>query len=224
MALMEFVAALAIVLNVVVYAMKTMIPLRIVAIATNALFVFYYAVTIFYYGAVGVYPALILNGILLPLNALRLYQMLELVRRIKRASGSDFDMTWLKPFMSKQSVAAGTILFRKGDPADVMYLVASGDFVLTESDIRVPVGSVVGEMGLLSPGGKRTQTLKCEGSGELFGISYNDFKQLYYQNPEFGFYFLELTTRRMFENIGRLEGERAKRDVLPPQQEAPAPA
>jgi len=40
-------------------------------------------------------------------------------------------------------------------------------------------------------------------------ISYEQVKQLYYQNTQFGFYFIQLTTRRLFENISRLERELA---------------
>ena len=32
-------------------------------------------------------------------------------------------------------------------------------------------------------------------------ISYLDFKQLYYQNPSFGFYFLRLVSERLFHNV-----------------------
>jgi CRP/FNR family transcriptional regulator, cyclic AMP receptor protein len=205
----QVAAALAVVLNIAVYSMRTMIPLRIIALTTNALF-------IVYAGMRGVFPTLILNCVLLPLNAYRLHQMLDLIRRIKRAAETEFDMNWLKPFMSRQSVAAGTTLFRKGDSADAMYVIAAGKFRLAESGLEIPAGSVVGEMGLFSPDGQRTQTLLCEQEGEIFSIKYQDFKQLYFQNPEFGFYFLQLTTKRLFENIGRLENTLAARDVLVP--------
>jgi len=39
--------------------------------------------------------------------------------------------------------------------------------------------------------------------------SYSQVKQIYYQNPEFGFYFLRLTSARLFRNIARLEDELA---------------
>jgi CRP/FNR family cyclic AMP-dependent transcriptional regulator len=43
-------------------------------------------------------------------------------------------------------------------------------------------------------------------------MSYDSIEQLYFQNPHFGFYFLKLTTRRLFENVSRLEGKLAERD------------
>jgi CRP-like cAMP-binding protein len=133
-------------------------------------------------------------------------------------------MNWLKPFMTRRKTAVGETIFQKGDEADAMFLVASGEFSLLESGIAIPVGSVVGELGLLSPDGTRTQTLICKEPGELLSIRYHDFKQLYFQNPEFGFYFLQLTTSRLFENIGRLENTLAARDVLVPGKPAEAGA
>jgi len=211
----QAVAAIAVVLNIVVYSMKTMIPLRMLAITTNVLFIIYAALS-------GIYPTLILNCILLPLNCVRLYQMFNLIRRIKEATGSEFDMTWLKPFMKKHTVTAGTTLFQKDDKADSMFIVTEGKFRLAETGIEIPVGSVVGELGLLSPDGRRTQTLVCDSDGELMAIRYSDFKQLYFQNPQFGLYFLQLTTKRLFENIGSLESKLAARDVLIPPHAKPA--
>ena len=37
--------------------------------------------------------------------------------------------------------------------------------------------------------------------------TYQQVKELYFQNPQFGFYFLRLTSERLFENINRLEEE-----------------
>jgi hypothetical protein len=41
--------------------------------------------------------------------------------------------------------------------------------------------------------------------GMLLHITCEQVKELYYQNPQFGFYFLQLTARRLFENISSLE-------------------
>jgi CRP-like cAMP-binding protein len=59
----------------------------------------------------------------------------------------------------------------------------------------------VGELGLLSPGNTRTASLVCVEAGHALCVSYSDVKQLYYQNPEFGFYFLRLTSERLFQGV-----------------------
>ena len=64
---------------------------------------------------------------------------------------------------------------------------------------------MVGELGLLAPGGLRTQSLVCEEAGSVLRLSYDQFKQLHFQNPKFGYYFLQLTTERLFENLATLE-------------------
>jgi len=43
-------------------------------------------------------------------------------------------------------------------------------------------------------------------------ISYEKIEELYYQNPKFGFYFLRLSTARLFDNIKRLESALHERD------------
>jgi CRP/FNR family transcriptional regulator, cyclic AMP receptor protein len=90
-----------------------------------------------------------------------------------------------------------------------MFFIVSGRYRLTELGADILPGQVVGELGLFAPDRSRTQTLACIEDGELTKISYEQVKQLYYQNPQFGFYFIQLTTRRLFENIARLERELA---------------
>ena len=85
----------------------------------------------------------------------------------------------------------------------------SGQFRLAELGKDILSGQIVGELGFLAPGQLRTQTLECIEDGEVLQITYQQVKQLYYQNPQFGFYFLQLTTRRLFENISSLERDLA---------------
>jgi CRP/FNR family cyclic AMP-dependent transcriptional regulator len=63
---------------------------------------------------------------------------------------------------------------------------------------------------LFAPEHKRTQTLECLEAGTLMQIAYAQVEQLFFQNPQFGFYLLRLITRRLFQNIVRLETELAK--------------
>ena len=184
------------------FYMKTMVPLRIAGIVSNVFFISYGYL-------VGAYPILILHVLLLPLNVVRLRQMLILVKHVGEATRGDLNMDWLKPFTTTRNVAAGKSVFRRGDPANDMFLIVSGRFRLAEFGIEFPPGSVVGELGLLAPDQSRTATLECLEEGELLQISYDQVKQLYYQNPKFGFFFLQLTTRRLFDNIGKLENELA---------------
>jgi hypothetical protein len=184
-------------------AMRTIIPLRCLGIATNV-------VSLTYASFMGLYPSMTVNLILLPLNGVRLYQMLRLIQKVKHASNSDLNMDWLKPFMTRRSVKAGEILFAKGDAAACMFYTLSGRYKLRELGIEMPQGHVVGEMGFLSPDHRRTQTLECLESGEVLSITYDEVRQLYFQNPEFGFYFLRLASERLFNNMEKMEAEIAR--------------
>ncbi|WP_201842351.1 Crp/Fnr family transcriptional regulator [Microvirga zambiensis] len=190
-------------------AMKTIIPLRCIGIGANIC-------SLIVSAFLGNIPGVVANLILLPINSVRLYQMLGLIKRVKHASKSDLSMEWLKPFMTRRRTKAGEILFAKGDAADCMYFTISGRFRLKEINIELLQGQVVGEMGFMSPTNTRTQTLECLEAGEVLSISYDEVRQLYFQNPEFGFYFLRLTSERLFHNMESMEKEIVRlRDALP---------
>lgn len=200
-----YVAATAgIILTVIQFWMKTMIPLRLIGIVTNVLF-------LLYSGLVWVWPTFVLNLIVLPLNAWRLHEMRELIRKTQAASSSDFDMSALAPYMTRRAVRRDEVLFRKGDAADSMYLVVTGRLRLPETSIEIAAGSMVGELGLLAPGHRRTQSLVALEDGEIRVLPYERFEELYFQNPAFGLAFLKLTSQRLFQNVARLEHELAER-------------
>ena len=180
------------------YSMKTMIPLRILGIAANCAFIVYG-----YFAPA--YPQLLLHVCLLPLNAMRLYQMIQLVEKVKAATRWNLDMEWLKPFMTKRACRAGEKIFNKGDAAALMYYTLTGRYRLVELDQIVATGEIIGELGLVSPENKRTQTFECVEAGELLMLSYDAVRQLYFQNPKFGFYFLRLMGQRLFRDLEKLE-------------------
>ena len=186
-------------------SMRTMIPLRIVGIVSNVAFVTYGLLF-------GSYPTVVLHSILFPLNIYRLREMLNLIKQVGEASKGDMSLDWLKPFMSQRPIRTGEVLFCKGDEAHHMYFVVTGRLHLREIGIDILPGSVVGELGMLAPSRMRTQTLECAEDGAILEIAYERIEELYYQNPKFGFYFLRLSTARLFENIARLERTLAERD------------
>jgi hypothetical protein len=179
-------------------SMRTMIPLRVFAILTNIVLISTAIPT-------HNYPTLVLHTVLLPLNIYRLHQMLQLVRDVKRSVNSDLSMEWLKPFMTERKCKVGEMLFYKDEKAESMYYIVSGRFRLVESGIALPVGAIVGELGMLSPSNVRTQSLECTEDGVILSVSYDQVEQLYVQNPAFGFYFLRLASARLFQNINTLE-------------------
>jgi hypothetical protein len=199
------------ILYIASHYMKTMVPLRICEIASNALFVIYG----FLYPS---WPTLALYGILVPLNTFRLHEMLQLIKKVKTASQGDLSMDWLKPFMHKHSYSKGAILFQKGDHAEEMFYIVSGSCRVRELDLQLKSGQMVGELGFLTPDHQRTQTVECIEDVEMLTITYDKVRELYFQNPSFGFYFLKLASERLLENVERMER------AMGGQKQQPAPA
>lgn len=180
--------------------LRTMIPLRIAAIISNILFMGYGLMA-------KALPTFFMYAVLLPINVFRLYQIQQLVKRVKIASQGDLDMEWLKPFMTKKNFKAGDVLFHKGDVANAMYYTVTGKFLVKEFGVELPPGRVMGELGFLAPDNKRTATVECIEDGQVLFIIYDKVRELYFQDPDFGFYLLKLTSERLLQNIARLEGE-----------------
>jgi CRP/FNR family cyclic AMP-dependent transcriptional regulator len=157
------------------------------------------------------YPTVLLHAALLPLNLLRMVQMIKLVRRVRSAARGDQTMDWLKPYMTPRKCRRGETVFRKGDTADSMYYIASGRFRLPELAIERVAGEFVGELGLLAPEGQRTQTLECVEPGEVLAITYDEVRELFFQNPDFGFYFMQLAAGRLFHAMELMEQRLAER-------------
>ncbi len=193
----EVVGYVGALLTFATYSMKRMIPLRVIGILSNIFFMAYGLLA-------PVYPQLVLHAVLLPLNVVRLREMLQLIDKVKEASRGDLNMEWLKPFMAKRAAKGGEVLFRKGDLSSNMFYTVTGRYRLNEIGQEIGPGQVIGEIGLIAPENKRTLTFECIEDGELLAISYSQVRELYFQNPAFGFYFLQLISQRLFKDIERL--------------------
>ncbi len=195
--------------------MRTMIPLRVFGILAN-IALFLTAIPSRNYLVMVVQVAMLL------VNSYRLHQMLQLVRDVKKSVNSDLSMDWLKPFMTERDCAAGEMLFYKDEKAEDMLYIVSGKFKLVESGIVLPVGAIVGELGMLSPSNMRTQSLECIEAGLVLSVSYSKVEELYVQNPAFGFYFLRLASARLFQNLETLQHQLAQQTAA--SAAAPKPA
>jgi len=196
MTLIDGLGYLASALVLLTFCMSTMLSLRAAAIASNLAFIGYGL-------SADIYPVLILHIILLPVNVVLLLQMMTLLRKAKLAAATDLSPGWLQPFMRAKSFRAGDIIFRKGDHADLLYMIASGEVRLPEIDRRLAAGDLFGEIGLFSLARRRTQTAIATTDVELLCISDGALKKLCERNPGLSLYFLRLTATRMSENAAR---------------------
>ena len=139
----------------------------------------------------------------------------RLIQEVMRARGypvDDFDSRaadlsgiWLKPYMRARQCRAGTILFRKGDPADRLYFLAEGRIEFVEIGAIMEPGRIFGEVALFSPERKRTLTARCVDKCKVLSIDEASVEQLYFQNPAFGFKLIGLVAGRLSADVRRLE-------------------
>lgn len=192
-------AAVAAALIIVSAFVKTMIPLRWLAVGANIGFIAY--------GALAPAPmVLALHVVLLPVNLFRVTQMLRLTQRVRSAAG-DFDAAslWLRPYMKKRSHKAGHVIFRAGDVADHLYLLVEGEVEIVERGRRVEAGRMFGEIAFFAPDRRRTSTARCATPCVLLSIGEAALRELYYQNPEFGFELVREIAGRLTNDIRQLE-------------------
>ena len=186
---------------------KTIIPLRVAAIVANLLAMVYSLTH-------GTYPTFMLNAALLPLNAWRLRSMLGLIRDIDAATRSDMNVDWLLPYTRPRHFKAGDIVMARGDYATAAFYVVSGEVEIVEIGETFGKGTLLGEIGLFTPDGRRTMTVRCKSDVQTAMIDYDQFKQLYFQNPQFGFRLLHLIVARL-QSSREFRGRRCRPDLCP---------
>ena len=210
----QMVATLAVALGIgLVVAgafVRTMLPLRWLAVGSGA------GMALF--GAL--HPStitLIVAVALLPINIFRAIEVTRLTRRVLRAQAdADLAGLWLKPYMKPRRLKAGQTLFQKGEAASRLYLLVEGEMDLVEIGRPLETGRIFGEIALFSPSGLRTHTARCVSACKVLEIDARTVKQLYFQNPAFGFHLIELLAGRLSADVERNE---ARREI----SAAPAP-
>lgn len=184
-------------LTFVAFFMKHAIRLRQIALASS---VFY---MIWAWNA-HLYPTLALHLAFFPVNLRRLFQLTRERRLIDEAiAANDVSAEWLVDFMERRRVAAGTILFHRGDPADAIYFWAGGTLWIDELGIDLHPGALLGEIGIFAPDGRRTQTVRALEASLLYMLRRDEALSLYRRDPAFGIYPIRLITRRLVEDLAR---------------------
>ena len=178
---------------------RTMIPLRWLAVASNLGFVVYGALH-------PSLPLLFLHATLLPINIFRAREMVRLTRRVRAAAkASDLSGIWLRPYMKSKQWKKGAVLFRKGDLADQLYFLAEGRIEFVEIGTFMEPGRIFGEIAFFAPDRRRTLTARCAETCKVLTIDQHTLEQLYFQNPAFGFRLVGLVAGRLLADVQRLE-------------------
>jgi hypothetical protein len=174
------------------FYMKTMIPLRCVAIASNVAFLTYG-----YFASL--YPVFLLHVVLLPLNVFRLHQMYKLKERLRQALQRELSLESLLPFVKRESFKAKERLFEKGDAADKLYYLEQGTVWLPEVNKTLHAGEIIGEMGVFSPFKERTASAVCTTDSTFLVLGERTALELYYSNPDFGLFMVRTIIRRFLD-------------------------
>ena len=199
MTLPEILGYAALILLIASFFMTTIIRLRFLAIASNA--------AIILYGIIAPhYPILVLGLVMLAINTWRLVEMRRLVGAVSvatAAQGAPINVDWLLPFMRPVDLPEGHILFRKGEIADAMYFVSAGKVRIDELNVDIGKGNLFGEIGIFSIDRTRSATATCIEPCSLLLVSADKVRELFYQNPEFGFFLVGVITWRLTEDLER---------------------
>lgn len=167
------------------FSMRTMIPLRCSAIASNLAFLSYSYLA-------HLSPVFVLHLVLLPLNVWRLLQITRLLRQVRAQSADAFSIEPLLPLMTRQEFRASEVLFHQGDRADRMYYVLSGDISFPELSRNAGPGRLFGEIGVFSPGQTRSASAVAHSDSVVLSLSDRQVQELYFQNPGFGLALMRL--------------------------------
>jgi CRP-like cAMP-binding protein len=150
----------------------------------------------------------LLHAVLLPVNLWRVRQMVNLTRRVTRSTADPQQMEiWLRPYMRSRKLRAGTLLFERGDPADRLYFLAEGQVELPEVGRTLQAGQMFGEIAFFAPDRRRSSSARCATACTVLSIDEDTFKQLVYQNPDFGLEVVRLIAGRLSQDVQRLQAD-----------------
>ena len=173
---------------------KTMMPLRSIALGSNVAFITYAAL-------LHLYPVLILHCVLLPVNAWRLREILQLSKSVQETADDSNIFDALVPFAKTVTVRRGEMLIRKGDPSDALYLLLEGALWVEEAEVELHPGSIVGEMGVLSRAQRRTANVDARTDCVLGRVSATDFQRVYFANPALGLSLIGMIIDRLTRDV-----------------------
>jgi CRP/FNR family cyclic AMP-dependent transcriptional regulator len=187
---------LGVVFSLASFAVKRMTSLRLLAMVSNVCFIGYGY-------SIAAWPGVVLNIVLLPINARRVWEIRQLSRQIAQTTEHAAPSEWLLPHMNRRTARAGDTLFRKGDRADRLILLQEGQLRLVEIGHTVGAGELLGEIGLFAHSRARTLTAVCVTDIVYYEMTDEMLFQLYYQNPRLGFEIIRLVVARLTRDIER---------------------
>lgn len=116
------------------------------------------------------------------------------------------------PYLIRHAIASAQVLYREGEPADEIDLVAAGRLVVTLGDgtpqvrrVRsISTHTVVGEMGFFRHAA-RSATVSSDGPALLYTLTRENFERMLAERPDLAAAFYECLLRTLADRIGLSE-------------------
>ena len=202
----ESIGWLASALTIVAYSVNTMVPLRILAIASSVSFGIYGLL-------VSSWPLVAMEACLLPINCYRLWQILTIRNRVQSVGDRDEgDFSIIKTYGKARRLSKGAQIFKQGDAVDQLFFIASGKVLIEEIDVVVEQGDIFGEIAFFTDAATRTASARCVEDALVYEMNRTQFMRLQFEDPSFGLSVMRTITRRLFEN-GSLVHQRNQTSV-----------
>ncbi|HKL65668.1 MAG TPA: cyclic nucleotide-binding domain-containing protein [Roseovarius sp.] len=197
--IIQAVGWLAVVLKLATFATHSMIPLRVLAMASSVCF-------IIYSGVFHVWPLLVIELILLPMNAYRLYEIIALRRLVTHMTDeSEPDFSAAMAYGKKRVIEAGDVIFTKGDPVDCLYYLAEGRVEIEDQNVTVAAGKIFGEMAFFNSSAERSATVRCLEDTVVYELDEKRFTRLQYEDPKFAMSVMRTVTKRLVANAAQTQ-------------------
>jgi CRP/FNR family transcriptional regulator, cyclic AMP receptor protein len=104
-----------------------------------------------------------------------------------RESATMAEINLFKHASDTVALQPGEVLFREGDPGDVMFAVVEGQVELTRDGMvieQVGPGGIIGEMALIDSA-PRSATATARGSARVATVDHRQFTYLVQEHPTF---------------------------------------
>lgn len=107
------------------------------------------------------------------------------------------------------SLAPGGMLFSKGDPADAMFVVKTGEVEIFDGDTvyeTIAAGGILGEMALVD-GAPRSAGVRATTASEIIRVDERRFLKMVEQTPFFAIRVMRVMTQRLRKANDRLSSD-----------------
>lgn len=171
------------------FYLKTMVPLRCVAIASNVTFLSYGLMT-------GALPITVLHALLLPMNLWRLGQLHSQRARLRTMVQGGFPVSALQPYLTTRAEERGAVMSGKGKPGTELIILLSGYVLVLETGELLGPGSIIGDECVYGENPISSTTAVCRTDVQLASIPLGRAWDAFSANPEFAAHLLRLALRR----------------------------